>query len=207
MIRAIELKTEYLSDPVGIDISSPRVFWKVEEAVKQTAYQLRLSVNEGAWEELLAVQTDSMRASLNRSFQSRDRVRWQVRLTDQDGVTGDWSETASFEMGLLDPAAWSAKWIMGNYDHSKDGKVRYPVDCFRKEFSIVGEIERARLYITACGVYETKLNGHRVGDQVLTPGSTAFQKRVHYQSYDVTGLLQAENIWDIELGDGFEHLT
>lgn len=203
MIKAIQLKTEYLRDPLGIDIRSPRVFWKVEDAKKQTAVQLRLSVNEGAWEELSAVKTDSMRASLNRSFQSRDRVCWQVRLTDQDGVTGDWSETASFEMGLLDPADWSAKWIMGNYDHSKDGKVRYPVDCFRKEFSVKGEIARARLYITACGIYEARLNRQRVGDQVLTPGSTAFQKRVHYQSYDVTALLQSENVWDIELGDGF----
>ncbi len=203
MIKAIQLKTEYLRDPLGMDIRSPRVFWKAEDARKQTAYQLRLSVNEGGWEELPAVRTDSMRATLNRSFRSRDRVRWQVRLTDQDGVTSDWSKTASFEMGLLDRSDWAARWIMGNYDHSKDGKVRYPVDCFRKEFSVKGKIVRARLYITACGIYEAKLNGRRVGDQVLTPGSTAFQKRVHYQSYDVTGLLQAENVWDIDLGDGF----
>ena len=203
MIHAIALKTEYLNNPIGIDISSPRVFWKVEDAQKQMAYQLRLSVNEGKWEELSTVEADSMHAPIGRNFSSRDRVRWQVRLTDQDGMTGDWSETASFEMGLLDPADWSAKWIMGNYDHSKDGKVRYPADCFRKEFAVDGEIVRARLYITACGVYETMLNGHRVGDQVFTPGSTAFQKRVHYQSYDVTGLLQAENVWDIDLGDGY----
>lgn len=117
MNKAIQLKTEYLRDPLGIDIRSPRVFWKVEEAQKQTAYQIRLSVNDSAWEELPAVKTDSMHASLNRSFQSRDLVCWQVKLTDQDGLTGDWSETASFEMGLLDPDDWSAKWIMGNYCH------------------------------------------------------------------------------------------
>ncbi len=203
MIKAIQLKTEYLRNPLGIDIRSPRIFWKVEGAQKQMAYQLRLSVNEGEWEELPVTRTDSMRASLNRSFQSRDRVRWQVKLTDQDGATGDWSETASFELGLLNKTDWSGRWIMGNYNHSKDGKARYPVDCFRKEFSVNGKVSRARLYITACGIYEAKLNGQRVGNQVLSPGSTAFQKRVHCQVYDVTDLLQAENTWDIELGDGF----
>ena len=56
MNKAIQLKTEYLRDPLGIDIRSPRVFWKVEEAQKQTAYQIRLSVNDSAWEELPAVK-------------------------------------------------------------------------------------------------------------------------------------------------------
>ncbi|MCR4673727.1 MAG: glycoside hydrolase family 78 protein [Lachnospiraceae bacterium] len=203
MIKAVELKTEYLEEARGIDIVSPRVFWKVNNAKKQKAYQIRLSVNENPWEELPKVYTDSMKGLLGRRFKSRDHVRWQVRLTDQDDITGDWSESASFELGLLDNTDWSAKWIMGNYNHEKNGKVRYPVDCFFKRFNVNEKIERARLYITACGIYETKINGRRVGDQVLTPGSTAFHKRVHYQVYDVTELLQLDNTWEIELGDGY----
>lgn len=146
MITAVELKTEYLNNPLGIDIARPRVFWKVRDAVSQRAYQIRMSVNESDWQ---------------------------------------------------------AKWIMGNYNHSKKGKVRYPVDCFCREFDIEGDVSRARLYISACGIYEAVLNGSRVGEQVLTPGSTAFQKRVHYQTYDVTDYLDQHNEWKINLGDGF----
>lgn len=203
MITAVELKTEYLNNPLGIDIARPRVFWKVRDAVSQRAYQIRMSVNESDWKEMPTVESDDMWAHLNREFHSRDRVRYQVRLTDQDGVRGEWSEIGFFEMGLLNESDWQAKWIMGNYNHSKKGKVRYPVDCFCREFDIEGDVSRARLYISACGIYETVLNGSRVGDQVLTPGSTAFQKRVHYQTYDVTDYLDQHNEWKINLGDGF----
>ena len=78
---------------------------------------------------------------------------------------------------------------MGGYDHDKDAKVRYSVDCFKKEFHLKGEVEKARLYATACGMYEVRINGRKAGGWVLAPGSTAFQKRVHYQTYDVTELL------------------
>ncbi len=123
------------------------------------------------------------------ALQSRDIVRWQVRLTDENGKEGKWSEEAVFEMGLLEAKDWKAKWVMGGYDHDKDAKVRYSVDCFKKEFHLKGEVEKARLYATACGMYEVRINGRKAGGWVLAPGSTAFQKRVHYQTYDVTELL------------------
>ena len=203
MFKAIQPKTEYLTNPMGIDIVTPRVSWKVEGAACQSAYQLRFSVNESEWRELPAQQSASMHASLPLTLQSRDRVRWQLRLWDENGQAGEWSETASFEIGLLHPSGWKAKWIMGAYRHEKKPDVRYPVDCFKRHFKCKGEIVRARLYVTACGLYEARINGKRVGDQVLTPGSTAFQKRVHYQSYDVTDLLDIENEWTIELADGW----
>lgn len=203
MIQAVHLRTEYLSDPLGIDIRSPRLSWTVQDAVRQSAYQIRFSLNGGEWMELEKTETDRMTARPEWKFTSRDRVIWQIRLTDEKGETGEWSESASFEMGLLDRQDWSARWITGNYTHSSSGKDRYPADCFRKVFSVDGEIRQARLYITACGIYEARINGKKAGDQVLCPGSTAFQKRVHYQTYDVTSLIDRENVWDIDLADGY----
>ena len=56
-------------------------------------------------------------------------------------------------------------------------------------------IGRARLYITAHGLYEAHLNGHRIGDQVLTPGTSEYESRLQYQTYDVTDMLtSSENI-------------
>ena len=44
MIKAIQLKTEYLTNPIGIDLVTPRVAWKVKGAACQSAYQLRGSI-------------------------------------------------------------------------------------------------------------------------------------------------------------------
>ena len=62
----------------------------------------------------------------------------------------------------------------------------------------------ARLYITAHGLYEAWLNGQRVGDQVFTPGYTPYDRRLQYQVYDVTAMLQeGENVLGAILGDGW----
>ena len=203
MIEAIHLRTEYLCNPIGLDIEKPRLFWQVSGAKKQTAYQIAYCVNEEKQEETEWKKTDEMGFEFPHSLKSRDRVQWRVRLTDESGVTGVWSGWASFEMGLLEKSDWKAEWIMGDYVHDPKPEVRYPADCFRKEFSYREKLKRARLYITACGVYEAKLNGQKVGDRILTPGSTAFQKRVHYQVYDVTDQIKEENVLEIELADGY----
>ena len=127
----------------------------------------------------------------------KTKVFWKVRLWDEKDTAGDWSE-ASFENGI---GAWSAKWITGNYTVNK--KERYPVDCFRKVFR-AADVKKARLYITACGLYEAKINGQRVGDFVRAPGITDYRKRVQYQTYPVTDLLQnGENALTVQLADGW----
>ena len=65
-------------------------------------------------------------------------------------------------------------------------------------------VASARLYITALGLYEARLNGARIGDAVLAPGSTDYARRVRYQAYDVTGLLwEGENAIGALLADGW----
>lgn len=72
-----------------------------------------------------------------------------------------------------------SKWISGNYHVNKNK--HYPIDCFKKTFN-VKDIVKARLYITSCGLYEVKINGHRVGDFVLAPGHTDYNKRIQLQT-------------------------
>ncbi len=203
MIQAVNLKTEYLQNPVGIDLQNPRLFWQVEGAKKQAAYQIAYRINESERTETDWKYTDEMMGTFIHSLGSRDRVEWSVRLIDENGDTGEWSKCAFFEMGLLETSDWKAKWIMGNYIHQQKKEVRYPADCFLRNFTYNGRLRNARLYITACGMYEAKLNGTKIGDRVLAPGATAFQKRVHYQVYDITRLIAKENIFTIELADGF----
>ena len=207
-MKAIRLKTEYLTEPVGIDRQQPRLMWncdaersgagpaKGESGVKQTAYQI---VTEN-WDSG-KVESSSMHAIYPLPLCSRERVNWRVRLWDENDKPGEWSE-AFFEMGLLEKTDWTARWITGNYTPRK--KNRYPVDCFRKVFAVKKDVRWARLYITACGLYEAKLNGNKVGSFCLTPGHTDYRKRVQYQTYDVTGLLKpGENELTVQLADGW----
>lgn len=77
------------------------------------------------------------------------------------------------------------------------------MDCFRKVFR-AASMKKARLYMTACGLYEAVINGQRVGDFVRAPGITDYRKRIQYQIYDVTTLLQdGENALTVQLADGW----
>ena len=200
-MKAIRLRTEYLENPIGIDIRHPRLFWNCEGGVRQTAYRVVAKADGKVVFDSGKVASGSMHADFSGELTSRERVLWTVTLWDESGKEGEPSDTAFFETGLLSPDDFRAKWITGDY-RPAPGK-RYPVDCFRKTFS-AGSIRKARLYITACGLYEAKINGHRVGDFVLAPGSTDYRKRVQYQTYDVTALLKnGENEITAGLADGW----
>lgn len=200
-MKAIGLRTEYLENPIGIDIRNPRLFWKCDGGIKQTAYRIVAKNDEQLVWDSGKVFSSSMRAEYPHKLKSRERIFWNVTLWDENDKEGEASETALFEAGLLSENDFVAKWISGNYRVNKNK--RYPVDCFRKQFN-AKNIAKARLYITACGLYEAGINGNRVGDFVLAPGSTDYRKRIQYQTYDVTALLsEGENIITAELADGW----
>ncbi|MGM9602832.1 MAG: family 78 glycoside hydrolase catalytic domain [Faecousia sp.] len=201
-MKAIRLRTEYLKNPIGIDISKPRLFWNCVGGRQQTAYQIiAKSGGREVW-NTGKVLSSRMTHILyeGEPLHSRQRIYWSVKLWDENGEGGEIS-SAFFEMGLLQKTDWKAKWITGNYTVNE--KERYPVDCFRKIFT-AGEIRAARLYATACGLYEACLNGVKIGSAVLTPGHTSYRKRIQYQTYDVTELLkEGENALTFQLADGW----
>ena len=198
-MKVIRLKTEHLFDPVGVDFTTPRLYWNCNGGRKQTAYQIVAADDSSSvlWDSG-RVESSAMCAKWDGTpVPPKTKVFWKVRLWDEKDTAGDWSE-AFFETGI---GAWSAKWITGNYTVNK--KERYPVDCFRKVFR-AADVKKARLYITACGLYEAKINGQRVGDFVRAPGITDYRKRVQYQTYHVTDLLQnGENALTVQLADGW----
>ena len=233
-MKAINLKCEYLNNPIGIDITKPRLFWNCEGGVRQSAYCIcaRDDCGEILWDSG-KTETDKMTHIewKGKPLASKTRVIWRVKLWDENGAEGEWSDEAFFEIGLINSSEWQAKWITGNYvpDSSiakkkkiigksffvqgvdfliESGKpeklTRYPVDCFKHSFDVSKEIKKARLYITACGIYEAKLNGEKAGNFCLAPGITDYTKRVQYQTYDVTDLIKdGENEITVELADGW----
>ena len=201
-MKAIGLKTEYLTAPIGIDIVKPRFFWNCEGGQKQTAYQIVCKRgDEVIWDSGKVISDTMTQIPYDgEPLHSRDLVLWTVQLWDEQGNPGE--VTASqFEIGLLNASDWTAKWIAAN--HAVIPTKRHPVDCFRKRFE-TEDIAKARLYITACGVYEAKLNETRCGDFILAPGLTDYRKRIQYQTIDVTDLLRSgENQLTVQLADGW----
>lgn len=201
-MKATHLRVDYLMEPLGLGNPSPRFYWNCEGGLKQTAYQIIVNVKgETLWNSG-KVESNSMTHIPygGRLLRSRERVHWSVKLWDEDGNGGE-IVSSWFEMGLLDQFDWTAKWITGNY--KPDPKRRYPVDNFRKTFMLNQKIKAARLYASARGVYDVTINGHRIEDFILAPGMTDYRKRIQYQTYDVTKLLDWNNTIDLRLADGW----
>lgn len=214
-MRPTKLRCEYLENPIGIDIVRPRLFWiydlnKDVYDSRQTAYQIHAAstlnqLKEGdlVWDSRKVMSTDSTHIIYEgANLKSRKRIYWRVRVWDESQEVGEWSESAYFELGLLKSSDWKAKWI--NPEKSVDINVQQPASYIRKEFVLDEEVVNARLYITSCGVYESWLNGKRIGNQLFTPGVTSYEKRLQIQTYDVTShLSQGANVLGAILGDGW----
>lgn len=211
--EVVDLVCEYLVNPVGIDEESPRLSWKIQTGDRntmQSAYEIRvgtdLSVARGrniVWNsgKVLSDQSVHVRYA-GPELQSRQRRYWQVRVWDNKNRASKWSEPAFWEMGLLDEADWTAQWIHPGSD-DPDAQVR-PAPMLRKSFTVGKPVATARLYVTSHGLYESYLNGERVGDAVLTPGWTSYHKRLQYQVYDVTNqITTGENAAGVILADGW----
>lgn len=198
-MKAIRLKTDYRVNPLGIDNLMPRFTWNCDEGIKQVAYRLVAEENGSVLFDSGRVESSSMYCRYaGTPLRSRQRVTWFVRIWD-DAEIETISETAWFEMGLLETSDWQAKWISGV---DTDKQVRLPADCFRRKFTVSKPVHHARLYATACGVYAVWVNGRRLSG-VLAPGCTEYEKRLHYQVYDVTEYIGSENDLDFMVGEGW----
>ena len=213
-LRLVALRTEYKENPLGIDARKPRLSWQLASSgrgVRQSAYEIRVARSLAAvqagrdlvWTSgRVASDESTQRAYEGPALQSGQRYHWQVRAWDGSGTASAWSAPAWWEMGLLEPSDWKASWI--EPDLPEDVKTSGPAPLLRRAFKLGGVVERARAYVTSHGLYELHLNGRRVGDQLFTPGWTSYNKRLQYQTYDVTSLLKTgDNVVGVLLGNGW----
>jgi alpha-L-rhamnosidase len=203
------LVCEYQANPVGIDVTKPRLSWKLNSDLRnvvQTGYEIRVSTDPGLKKMLYSSGLVKSEESVFVEYKgpdlvSRQRYYWQVRVRDNKGNVSPWSEPNYWEMGLLHPADWTAQWIKtGNPADTTDGAC--PI--FRTSFNLTRPVKSARLYVTSHGIYEAFLNGKKVGIDYFTPGWTSYSKRLQYQTYDVTSLLKkGSNGAGALVGDGW----
>jgi len=148
---------------------------------------------------------------------------WKVKIWDEKGVASNWSAVQKFEMGLIYKKNWGdSKWITLNKDTRtspyqfrdyKTGRMRnqpakkvngFAASYFRNELAIDKKVENAQVYICGLGYYELFLNGEKVGDHVLDPAPSNYDKQAYYVNYDITEALKSgKNAFGIILGNGF----
>lgn len=221
--KVTNLRCEYLQNPLGIDEKIPRLSWVMDttrRAARQQSYRILVASSE---EKIASGKADLWDSGLVRSLQSthieyagkalksRDQCYWRVELTDENGDASH-SETAFWSMGLLKKDDWSARWITADpqiLQRDKDAVRPTLIDAgtpafFRKTFSSSAQIVRAIIYASARGVFELRLNGKRIGEDLFAPEWTDYHKRIHYRSYDVSAFIEhGGNCIAAILGDGW----
>ena len=201
------------TNPLGIDVQQPRLSWQMQTdraGARQFAYQIHAAtslarLNNGSadlWDSGKVRSDQSVLVAYTGSpLTSRQRVYWSVTVWDETGAAIT-SESAWFEMGLLDAGDWGAQWIGTAF--AGGTRSTFPVPYLRKTFSVPEAVVSARLYITALGLFECSINGQPVSEDVFAPGWTDYHQRVQYLTYDVTEQVQqGDNAIGVVLGDGW----
>jgi alpha-L-rhamnosidase len=208
MLKAVELTCEYLKNPIGIGEMNPRFAWIIEsdlQNVIQETYRIQLAVDESfkeiLWDTGIINSSESVHIRYKGpALSSSARYFYRVKITDNHRQESPWSDAAYFETAMLDNSEWKARFI----SHENDAGNFSKGYLLRKEFLLDGEIEFARIYSTALGLYELSVNGRRVGEELLAPGWTSYKKRLQYQTYDVTNMLKSgENAIGATIGCGW----
>ena len=231
-MSAERLRCEYKVDPAGIDVAAPRLDWIVvsdERAQVQSAYRIIVASSMGmlgsgqgdVWDtgQVQSSETSFIEYA-GAPLESNKQYFWKVRVWDAQARPSDWSAAATWSTGLLEQDDWRAEWIGRELPVSKKLELQkqatfqlggefakkdyYPALFLRKEFTAGQQVKRAVVFATALGIYELYINGERVGDDYFTPGWSDYNKRIYYNAYDVTKMLnRGDNAIGAIVADGW----
>ncbi|OTB00188.1 glycoside hydrolase family 78 protein [Hypoxylon sp. CI-4A] len=199
---------------LGIGEAKPRISWRFAGNFPnwtQSGYSLEVSRHGQNQTRLSQVDlfhynsSDSVLVDWPTvSLTSAESATVRVRAYGQDDQPDTpWSDAVSVETGLLTKEDWLGASTIAADKETEQNATHQPV-LFRKEFKTIEGIEKARLYITAYGLYEASINGKRVGDAVLAPGWQSYKHRLVYDTYDVLDLISpGDNAFGIQVGEGW----
>lgn len=190
-----------------IDTRSPRLSWKLPGLIQQTAYQVQAASTEKLLESKPDLwNTDWVETCEHRNItyqgstlNSRQLLFWRVRIKNENGEISDWSDVNTIEAALLKNTDWdNATWFGQAGGMTSRGMLA------RREFKLEKPLARARVYLAGIGYSELYINGKKVGDRVMDPGTTDYSRRVLYNVFDISEFLQeGDNCLGIMLGNGW----
>jgi alpha-L-rhamnosidase len=222
-LRPYALRCEHRTTPLGIGEQAPLLSWRLVAAdtarrgIAPVAYRVQVTPDTdgpSVWDTGRVADSEAAGVVYaGPPLRPRTRYRWHVTVWTADEVAGraeSWFETA------LDATDWRSSWIAHDWttvevvdppeegDRALDAHGLRPCPMLRRAFSVRMTPVRARLYVSARGLYEMRVNGGRVGDAELAPGWTDYRHRVQYQTYDVTALMTGGvNVLAATLADGW----
>lgn len=202
----VGLRVEHLDDPIGITERIPRLSWRLPGGSHdQRAYRIRVTAGEEVWWDSGRVESPEsvLVPYAGPPLRSSQRVRWTVKVWTDRGDSA-WAPPGWWETGLLERSDWVASWVEPD-ESGRPGTPGFrPAYHLRHELTVRAPVVRARVYVTARGIYELFVNGERVGDAQLRPGFTAYRSRMQVDVHDVTGLVrEGRNAWGAILSDGW----
>jgi hypothetical protein len=233
-LSVTNLRCESTNEPLGIDITNPRLSWELksdQRNVLQTAYRILVADDSFLLRKGLGNIWDSKKINSSASIQvkydgkhlrSVKKYYWRVMVWDNKGNVSSWSDLAMWQMGLLNKSDWNnAQWI--GYDEVVDslhiaphvhlngkrswGPRRNILPMMRKEFSVNKKIKTATAFICGLGQFELHINGKKIGDHFLDPGWTNYDKHAQYVTFDITNdLKNGANAVGVILGNGFYYI-
>ncbi|MDA3926626.1 MAG: family 78 glycoside hydrolase catalytic domain [Kiritimatiellae bacterium] len=221
---------EGFSNPIGLYDATPVFSWKLPLKTKaQSAYQLVAASTEDLLPEKADLWdsgkvTSSQSAWIpyaGKALNSRQEVFWQIRYWDENGDASKWSKVAQFELGLLENSDWKGRWIRKEIEKVNPNKPapeikiitgksnkakgkKFVPEYLRRTFAVEGQIVKARLFVTAKGLYEIYINGDKVGHDYMAPGWTPYHARIETLTYDVIDQIRnGKNAIGAIIGEGW----
>lgn len=227
----VGLTCDYIEEPVGMGNRSPLLGWRTDTDKPgwlQGAYRVLVSSNKDLLEEDRGDIWDSGIVREGRSQNIKYcgipllpccDYYWKVKVWDTDGAESDWSQVSSWRTGLFDEFDWKGEWISSRFaeilphrrykSNRRAGHENWFMEdsaavYMRKQIEVASLVRKATAFICGLGYYELYINGRKVGDRIMDPLFTDYDKRVIYAAYDVTDFLEERsNAIGIILGNGW----
>jgi alpha-L-rhamnosidase len=212
-----DLQCEHLTDPLGIDVETPRFSWKIDDPAnirgqRQTAYRIlvashpdKLNRNKAdIWDSgiIRYSQESQLIAYGGAKLQSGSDYYWKVIVYDRNRRASDWSHIARFSTGLFNRTDWKGQWIKHPTAQAKQHT------WFRKHLTVTDHASSAFMYVASTGYHELYVNGHKVDERVLAPVLARIDKRVLYVTYDVSSFLKkGDNVIALWFAPGWSHYS
>lgn len=187
-------------NPIGFSFHTIRCAWIITDTQAKAVEKIKIEVSSD-WEFQHIVyvkegkELNSAGERLDMKAAPRSRYYIRVQAMGDNGEKAVSTGTAFFETGKM-KEPWKAQWLK-----PQCGDRFHPV--FIKEFQTTKKAVKAGLYISGLGMYQAKLNGKKIGDEVLTPYFSDYHTECQYQTYDITGEIHKNNRIEVMLGNGW----
>lgn len=233
-LHAGELKCNGIKNPLGTSVKQETLSWKIlgeGKNVRQLRCELQVDIDSRFAAPIIEITAETAlpQWELNECLMEKTRYFWRVNVCisteEKEELWIGWSEPAEFETALAGGESMEAKWIEADEafyreaeklaeeiwktktipehrEKEKHGLLRIPY--MKTNWNLAEKPVKARIYITAHGLYRLYVNGKKVGSYALAPDFTPYNKSIYYQTMDLTEfLMEGENILEIPLGDGW----